>query len=236
MGASVGKYVVPIAGLGLSALGLISNEKARHDANNAQDAALTAQERSIALEQQKYNDLQDIHNKLWGMVQNFDQAGGFDPEYYVRQAQKDTGFYEGQDLGNLSGALRVLGYRPGSSEIGTRLDATKLKYRRDLNDLATNLRQNSIFNKLNAYNSTLGSIPQTTGLSTALNSLASTDLGLSQMYRSQIGNPANLLLSIMPFIKGLQNQNNPYGGTYGMGNNSPYLRWDTNQSNGTNIA
>lgn len=202
MGAAV---AVPAA---LGAIGLIQNEKARSDARNAQNSALSAQERQLALEQQKYDDLQAVNKKLWGMVESFDQAGGFDPEYYVRKAQDDSAYYEGKDLGNLAGALRVLGYKPGDSAISNQLQGVKLNYRRNLDQMAAGIRQNSIFNKLNAYNSTLGSTPNLGGVSNALQNIAQTNLGLSQMYRNQIGNPAGLLTSILPFINQLNAQKN----------------------------
>lgn len=209
MGAAV---AVPAA---LGAIGLIQNEKARSDARNAQNAALSAQERQLALEQEKYDDLQEVHKKLWGMVESFDQAGGFDPEYYVKKAQDDSAYYEGKDLGNLAGALRVLGHKPGDSAVQDNLQGVKLNYRRNLDQLATGIRQNSIFNKVGAYNSTLGSIPPTAGISNALQGLANTNLNLSQMFRGQIGNPANFLMSVLPFIKQLQ-----AGGGGGFGNGS----------------
>lgn len=216
---------LPWVGAGLGALGLIQNERARGDARDSQNAALSAQERALALEQEKYSDLQAIHQKLWGMVETFDRSGGFDPEHYVRKAQEDTARYESEDMGNLGGALRVLGYRPNSSEIGVRLDATKHKYRQDLNVMATGLRQNSIFNKLNAYNSTLGSVPNQGGVTAALNNIAQTNLGLSQMYRGQIGNPANFLMSVLPFFKALQQPQQ---------NNAPVLYHDNGTQFGTN--
>ncbi|MBS1721405.1 MAG: hypothetical protein JSS66_00190 [Armatimonadetes bacterium] len=209
-----------VGGLGLVA-GLIENEKNRRAASEAMDASMSAQDRAFALQKQQFDLLNSIHQTLWNKVAQAEQAGQFSPEWQVEQAKRDIGEYESRDMGNLAGALRVAyGGLPGSEQ-GVRLDAVKEKYRNDLGRLTTGIRQQSIFNMLNAYNQTRPDLPATVaqGLGQQGMFQAQNGLGLAQYYNNRVQNPAGFFSALMPYLsqlgqKPVQQQPQPYLGWY----------------------
>jgi hypothetical protein len=84
-------------------------------------------------------------------VLTMDKLGQFDPEKQIAQLDKDVSKNQGRDMGNLGAGLSAAGYRPGDSEIGTRMDAIALKHRDYRDRLATDIRANAATQKLNAY-------------------------------------------------------------------------------------
>lgn len=171
-------------GLVLGALGtiggLIQNEKARKDAKAAQKKAGKLTDRQVAL-----------FDMLMGMVKDADARGQFDPARRLDQLRADTAEYESRDLGNLAGAMRVAGYRPGDSEIGGRLDAVKLKYRSEFNRLANDIHDQAWSNKLASYRAIDP---------TALNSAIQQANYSAANAQSQVQNPAAFLSALMPYL------------------------------------
>lgn len=175
-------------GLVLGGLSLINNiiqgNKAQKSANNAAKRAGKLTDRQVAL-----------FDQMLGMVNAADASGQFDPTRRLDQLRTDTAEYEGRDLGNLAGAMKVAGYRPGDTEIGGRLDAVKLKYRQDYNRMANDIRDSTFASKIAAYSAINPS---------QLNSAISQANRSQEMAMAQANanNPANFLGALMPFLNG----------------------------------
>ncbi len=129
---------------GLSAVSMIggknANKKAEKKAESAQKGAKALEERAIKL-----------WDVLFNRAEQAAQDGTFDPERRIQALERDTGAYEARDAGNLAGAMSVAGYKPGDSEIGTRLDAVKVKYRKFLDNMRDEIRTKSFFEQNQAY-------------------------------------------------------------------------------------
>ena len=131
---------------GLGAASLMSGKKGQKKAEGQANAAGA---RSLALEQRM--------TKLWDLLfkraEDAEKSGQFDPEKRIAALEKDTARYESRDMGNLGGAMAVAGYKPGDSEIGTRMDAVKVKYRSFLDNMREQIRQSSFWDQTRAYQS-----------------------------------------------------------------------------------
>ena len=204
-------------GLALGAISLISgiaqNERARRDANRA--ARL---QRALVAKQMEWYD------RAMGIYNDAKKAGKFDPDSRIRNLEKRTAEYEGMDAGNLAGALKVAGARAGDSEIATRLDTVKLKYRKYLDEMRDNLVSQTLADEVNTYRVADPSV---------LNGGIQTAGQQQQLALSQIQNPANALAAFLPYIdelkKGGQEQQQQTRGVQGgSGNTAPPV---TPQSN-----
>lgn len=172
--------------LGIGAAGVIGNIIGNSGAQRAANRA-AADARRLTDRQVK------LFDQILGFADQARERGDFDPEQRIAGLERDMARYEGRDMGNTAGALRTAGYRPGDSELGTRLDAVKLKYRADLDRMRLDERRKALFDMLGAYNA---SNPQ--GLNTAIGY----QQGQQQMALGQMQNPGQLFASIMPFLKG----------------------------------
>lgn len=130
---------------------------------------------------QRYIQLFDT---LFGKTAEAERRGFFDPASRLALLNRETAFYEGRDLGNLAGALRIAGYRPGDSEIGTRLDAVKAKYRLAREKMADEIRRQSFADLLSAYAS---ANPQALNAPLAL-------------YSSRMQDPTAFFQALMPYL------------------------------------
>lgn len=171
---------------GLGAASLISGKKANQ---NASSAAGAAGRRGAAMEKR----LTALFDLLFSNAREADQSGQFDPEKRIAALERDTGRYESRDMGNLAGALATAGYRPGDSEIGTRLDAVKGKYRSFLDTMREQIRQSSFMEKQQAYLSANPNILQP-AMANAANQ--------QQIAMSQLQNPAGFLQAFLPTLRG----------------------------------
>jgi len=171
-----------------SVIGLISNQGAQKSANKAANRGKKLEDKQVQL-----------FDTILQLVQQADQNGQFNPEQQIKQLEDDTAKYEQRDMGNLAGALRVAGYKPGDSEIGKRLDAVKTNYRTQLDSMRTNLRRGAFTDRLNAYQQVNpGMLNQ--GINNAYNS--------QLMALGQMQNPAGLFGAMMPFLQGKQSGQN----------------------------
>lgn len=139
MGAAAGPIISGVLGAG----GLLMQNSANNTARNQQQDALAMQgqltQRQITL-----------FDRIQKRFEDMKAGGAFDPTKRLDQLDADTARYEGRDAGNLSGALRVSGYRAGDSEIGSRLDAVKVKYRSERERIANDIRRQSTNDELSA--------------------------------------------------------------------------------------
>lgn len=160
--------------------------------------AENARERKKAEKAQKQQDemlrrQQELQDMFLGFARGADKAGQFDPSMRLAQLDDDTARYEARDSGNLAGALRVAGYKAGDSEIGTRLDSVKVKYRGQREQMADQIRQQAFGQKMAAYGAANPG---------DLNPSIQVYGQRAQDARGRIGNPAGLLGAIMPFLQG----------------------------------
>lgn len=169
---------------GLSAVSLISgknsNKKAESDASKARKSSQRLEDRVV-----------DLWDTLFKRAQDAEKSGTFDPEKRIAALEKNTAEYESRDLGNLAGALTVAGARPGDSEVGTRLDAVKVKYRKFLDNMRDEIRTSSFWDQQNAYMSANPSY-----LSGAMQGSANRE----QTALSQVQNPAGFLQNLLPSL------------------------------------
>jgi len=161
--------------------GIGANDKAAKASASASKSAKKLADKKVSL-----------FDLIQSMVQQADAGGQFNPEQYISQLENDTAKYEARDAGNLAGALRVAGYKPGDSEIGRRLDAVKMNYRQQLDQQRTALRRGLFSDRMNAYQA-INPDNLNSGIALAQNNAA--------MAQSQMQNPAGLFASIMPFLQ-----------------------------------
>jgi len=171
---------------GLGAVSMIQGKKAN---NAARREAGEANRMSRAMEQR----VTKLWDTLFQRAEQAEKSGEFDPERRIAAVEKDTARYEGRDMGNLAGALRTAGYKPGDSEIGTRLDAVKTKYRSFLDNLRNDIRDKSWWDQQNAYASANPGM-----LGGAMGSAQNREA----MARSRIQDPSQMLMGLMPFMQG----------------------------------
>lgn len=135
-----------------------------------------------------------LFDKMFGIAEDADKAGSFDADSQIKQLEKDTARYESEDLGNLAGASRVMGYAPGDSVVKDMLQNIKVQYRTTLDNARTALRKASVFDKLGAY----GAAGQSGTLGTAGQIYGQQYNAAAQ--RSQGTNTGGLFGAIMPFL------------------------------------
>jgi hypothetical protein len=171
------------AGLGVASLasGISGNKGAKKAADSAGNSQKQLAKRQV-----------DLFDTIMAAVKGADSQGFFNPDKQLAQLEADTSRYESRDMGNTAGALRVAGYRPGDSEIGLNLGAIKSKYKLDFQRQSNDIRNNSLFNKLNAY-----------GAANGVNLGQSMQVyGQQQQYaNSQRQNPAGMFASLAPYFK-----------------------------------
>lgn len=177
---------------GLGAVSLISGKNANKKAQSTADKARKSGQR---LEDRVVN----LWDTLFKRAQDAEKAGTFDPEKRIAALEKNTAEYESRDLGNLAGALTVAGARPGDSEVGTRLDAVKVKYRKFLDNMRDEIRTSSFWDQQNAYMSANPSY-----LSGAMAGSANRE----QTALSQVQNPAGFLQNLLPTLAPQKKQPN----------------------------
>lgn len=166
----------------IGGLGLFMQNEANNDAQSSANAAQASQDqlaqRQIALFdriQQRYNELRD--------------SGAFSPEARIRQLNEDTAKYESTDSGNLAGAFRTSGYNPGDSELATRLDSVKMKYRGARENAANQIRREATNDELAAMQ----------GQQSGASGLA----GLSAMFGDRASAFGSQIRSLSPAVMGL---------------------------------
>jgi hypothetical protein len=177
---------------GLGAVSLISgknaNKKAQSDAGKAKKSSQQLEQRVIKL-----------WDTLFSRAENAEKSGLFDPEKRIAALEKNTAEYESRDLGNLAGALTVAGARPGDSEVGTRLDAVKVKYRKFLDNMRDEIRTSSFWDQQNAYMSANPSY---------LSGPMAASQNREQNALSQVQNPSGFLANLLPTLAPQKKQPN----------------------------
>jgi hypothetical protein len=133
----------------------------------------------------------DLFKVIKEAVTTAEKMGQFDPERQIAQLDKDVSKNQGRDMGNLGAGMNAAGYRPGDSEIGTRMDAVNLKYRDFRDRTANDIRNNAFTQKLQAYQAIGGQ---------QLNPGIGVMGQRAEMAGQQRGNPGAFWQSLMPFL------------------------------------
>lgn len=171
----------------------------------AGDAAETAANASKAITD-KLLKLQDM---MMGFVQNADQQGMFDPNRAAERFNAEWDKRHGQDMATSTAAMGSLGYKPGDSEVGYRLDKEKgqLDQERALGE--DNARHQALQEKLQAYGSTNAMLaPALAGTNQSGQFGVEAANARSAGMNSTFNNLASLYKGISPFMQG----NKKHGG------------------------
>lgn len=129
--------------LGLGVGSMLLQQMSNRSSQNAQNRALSTQDRLLARQEALLAAAEKRVNEMR-------ESGAFSPERRLDQLDKDTARFESRDAGNLAGALRTSGYKPGDSEVSTRLDAVKTKYRETREGLANQVRREATADEMAA--------------------------------------------------------------------------------------
>ena len=188
------------AGIGVASLasGKAANKKAQGKADAAGKRGRSLDARLVKL-----------FDVLFSRADNAVKTGQFDADKRIASLERDTGRYEAKDLGNLGGALADAGYRPGDSEIGTRLDAVKGKYRSFLDTMRDQIRSNQFNEEQNAYLSANPAL---------LSGPTNNAYGQQGMNQGMVQGPGNFLQSFLPTLRRRPGGGGGYG--FNMGSNN----------------
>ena len=220
----MGTSALGLAGLGL---GFLQNQGARSDANKANAGALEQAMLNYQLQKGITDRQTALFDTLKGVVGKADAGGQFDPGTFLSLLRDDTNLNKSQDMANQAAQMRILGYRPGDSEINTRQDAVANKYDLNYRQQDANIRQGLFNQKLGAYEGLAG-VLQGAGANTnsASAGLQNQYNAMAQLAQSQMQNPGGLIASILPY---LQNQKAPTNSLPTPAGKAPQLNYYGNQ-------
>jgi len=177
----MGAAAVPLAVAGAGLVGgMMQNDTQRRAAN-----------RAAGQQQELLNRQREIFDTINNLRRLAEGQGFFDPKKRIAQIDKNSAEYEARDLGNLAGALRVAGYRPGDSELGVRLDAVKRKHKGDRERQYAEAERQSFFDHINAVAAANGGM---------LNPGIEAAQRQQEIALSRIQNPAGFLASLLPYL------------------------------------
>jgi|GEM_PF-5985759 len=97
--------------------------------------------------------LYNLANEMLAETQAAKKAGVFDPDKIMRE-MRNLAYDQMQGATNrAAGALRIAGYRPGDTPMDNTLSGIAASYAKEIGNKASAIRQNSLMNLLQAYNS-----------------------------------------------------------------------------------
>lgn len=177
----MGAAAVPLAAAGASALvGMDANKKQSRAASKARGTQKELIKRQTGL-----------FDEILGIVRNADQGGFFDPEQRIQDMERDAARTNMVDQSNLAGAMRVLGYGPGDSEIGKRMDAVNSNYQRYVGEQRGRIRREAFSDRLSAYQA-----PNPQYLNAGITAAGNDQ----QNALARMQNPAGFFQSVMPIL------------------------------------
>lgn len=193
-------------GLGtiLSGLGAVSGILGNINAQKGQSKALAgmtkANSDAAVRERELAGMLMEQFKRRQGIADGAINSGTYDSERLVGRLDQDFDRNSERNLSNLGGALATMGYRPGDSEPGARLQAAFAQGLNQRNQQAEQLRQQSPFQILNLLtNAEGGLINRVAGLEgAAANRMYQTNANLYGA--SQPSDISGLLGSLMPYL------------------------------------
>lgn len=175
---------------GLGAASLISGKSAQKKASK-QAASAQNLERMMAQRAAKLFDV------LMGKAEEFEAQGGFDPDARFDEMRKTVDREYDMAASRLGGDLRIAGGKPGERAVVSRLAGLRGKQVEALTRLKDQLKQESFFNKLQAFSAANPGAPL--GAANVFGRQADRAYG-------QMPDPTAFFQSMMPFMRQNQGQ------------------------------
>lgn len=188
-----------ISGIGAIS-GILDSKRKQSAQNKAMGEMTKTNTDAAARERQLASLIMDQFNRRQGIANNAINSGTFDPERLVGRLDQDFARNNARNLDNMAGAFATMGYRPGDSEPGARLQAAFAQGLNQRNQQAEQLRMQSPFQLINLLNSAEGGLlNRVAGLEgAAANRMYQTNANIYGMNQPQdIG---ALLGSVLPFL------------------------------------
>lgn len=194
-----------IGGLGALA-GISAQQGAQRDARNARNEMVSQSNQASVGEREKAAMLMDWLKQRMALVESARAQGAYDADTLISRYEQTATRNAERDLSNMAGGFATLGYRPGDSEPGARMQAAyrqnATQRERDVEDL----RRNAPMMYAQAHDAAMGGLlPLAANLEgAAANRLAGLNASLynDAQSRSDAG-LAGLLNVAMPFLNEL---------------------------------
>jgi hypothetical protein len=182
--------------------GILGQQRAQADQRNARNQMTAASSAAAEKEQAIAARLMEQFEQRYKIAQNAINSGIYDANRLVSRLDADFARNQARLTENLAGAFRTMGYRPGDSEPGTRLQAAMQQGLNQRNQQAEQLRQQSPLMMLNLLGNAEGGIlNRVAGMEGAaanrLFNLGANNYNMSMANQSDLG---SLLGGIMPFL------------------------------------
>lgn len=191
-----------LGGVGLLS-GFLNNQSARSDANNARNSALNAQQMALLQSQPLIDRQVKFFDDFMKMVKDAESSGQFDSGGFIRRLDIDRDRNQDEQLRRISGTAKRLGFAPGDTRIFDLITATESKSQGERDRLASQMRRDLFFDKINAYSG----VP-VQGLGNIVNQyrgFASDQTGLQLGFMNQafgrMSNPSSFFQSMLPFFQ-----------------------------------
>jgi hypothetical protein len=197
-----------LGGIGLVS-GILGQQSAQRDARNARNQMTAASNAAAEKERAIAARLMEQFEQRNKIAQDAITSGVYDANRLVSRLDADFARNQARMLDNAAGAFRTMGYRPGDSEPGTRLQAAMQQGLNQRNQQAEQLRQQSPLMMLNLLSNAEGGIlNRVAGMEGAaanrLFNLGANNYNMSMANQSDLG---SLLGGIMPFLNRSQGNN-----------------------------
>lgn len=199
-----------IGGLGAIS-GILGNQRAQRDASRARRDMTAASNQAAEKERLMAAELMKQYNQRMQIAQNAINSGVFDANRLVSRLDQDFQRNQARMLENVAGAFRTMGYRPGDSEPGTRLQAAMQQGLNQRNQQAEALRMqapNMLLQLLgNAEGGLLNRVASMEGAAAnRLFNLGANNYNMAQANQSDL---SSFIGTLMPFLNQSQGQARP---------------------------
>lgn len=184
----------------IGGLGLFSQNNANRQAQSDESQQLALQRQLIAQQEQERQAYQNV-------VNGETQAGAFNPDMAIKQADNSRSYQEQQSLGNDAAAAKALGYRPGDTAPLEQIGATQGAYNLAAGQQDQGLRQQAYANQLAAQEPLIGN----TGPG-----IAATGEN-ARMFNGNYEPVDGMLRALAPYLEGIVRPTSP-GAPYSYGN------------------
>jgi len=199
-----------LGGVGAIA-GIANSMSAQRSANNARNQMVSASNEAATKERAAASELMRIYQQRMAEIERARAAGAYDADQLVGRLDRDFQRNQARMLENVAGAFRTMGYRPGDSEPGTRLQAAVQQGLTQRNQQAEALRMQAPLQYIAALDAAEGGL---LGRSASLegasaNRLAGLNASLYNDANARAGDLSGLVGTLMPFLQGQSRQQPP---------------------------
>lgn len=196
-----------LGGVGAVA-GILGNMNAQRDASRARRDMTAASNQAAEKERLMAAELMKQYNQRMQIAQDAINSGVFDANRLVSRLDQDFMRNQARLQENLASAFRTMGYRPGDSEPGTRLQAAMQQGLNQRNQQAEALRMQapSMLLQLlgNAEGGLLNRVASMEGAAAnRLFNLGANNYNMAQANQSDLG---SFIGTLMPFLNQTQNR------------------------------